>query len=337
MRRRASWLARCWRRPFLPDWIDEVFETHRRYQYARELLFSIVVELMTLVGARPAPLAARRGAPERDPARVADRALRTRSTARSRRCCAPWCRPAPRVLPRPWRSWSSKAILPGWQVRVLDGNHFPGTEKRVAPLHGHRGAALPGQAVVVYDPDSGLVLRHGGGRGRPSNRARPGRHAAKPGQGRDRYGSPTVTFCTRAPCWKAGTRRAPASWRASTPTIPVSRSAAHGATVAGSKPARCASRPSEWRATPHPWRCVELTLDMPTEAGDTVIRIWSNLPGHRQGRADRPHLQASLEHRGGCSGGWSACCTARSRAWGSRAPPAWPLRPRCWPTTCSPL
>ena len=34
---------------FPPDWIDEVFETHRRYQYARELLFSTVVELMTLV------------------------------------------------------------------------------------------------------------------------------------------------------------------------------------------------------------------------------------------------------------------------------------------------
>ena len=27
-----------------------------------------------------------------------------------------------------------------------------------------------------------------------------------------------------------------------------------------------------------PWRCVELRLDRPTEAGDTVIRIWSNLP-----------------------------------------------------------
>ena len=33
--------------------------------------------------------------------------------------------------------------LPGWQVRVLDGNHVPGTEKRIAPLRGHRGAALP--------------------------------------------------------------------------------------------------------------------------------------------------------------------------------------------------
>ena len=50
------------------------------------------------------------------------------------------------------------AVLPGWQVRVLDGNHPPGTDKRISPLRGHRGAALPGQAAVVYDPDRGLVL-----------------------------------------------------------------------------------------------------------------------------------------------------------------------------------
>ena len=47
---------------FSPDWIDDVFETHRRCQYVRELLFSTVVELMTLVvlGLRPSLHAAAR-------------------------------------------------------------------------------------------------------------------------------------------------------------------------------------------------------------------------------------------------------------------------------------
>jgi len=40
---------------------------------------------------------------------------------------------------------------------VLDGNHLPASEKRLAPLREHRGAALPGQSLVVYDSDSGLV------------------------------------------------------------------------------------------------------------------------------------------------------------------------------------
>lgn len=36
-------------------WVDDVFEAHRRRQYSRELLFSTVVELTTLVslGLRP--------------------------------------------------------------------------------------------------------------------------------------------------------------------------------------------------------------------------------------------------------------------------------------------
>jgi hypothetical protein len=32
------------------------------------------------------------------------------------------------------------------------------SEKRLAPLHGFRSTALPGQSLVVYDPDPGLVM-----------------------------------------------------------------------------------------------------------------------------------------------------------------------------------
>ncbi len=40
---------------FPPDRIDDVFEAHRRCQYARELLFSNVVESMTSVVLRLRP------------------------------------------------------------------------------------------------------------------------------------------------------------------------------------------------------------------------------------------------------------------------------------------
>lgn len=47
-------------------WIDEMFDAHRQRQYPRELLFSTVVELMTLVtlGLRPSLHAAARKMPE---------------------------------------------------------------------------------------------------------------------------------------------------------------------------------------------------------------------------------------------------------------------------------
>ena len=46
-------------------WIDAVFEEHREWQYSRELLFSTVVELTTLVslGLRPSLHAAARQMP----------------------------------------------------------------------------------------------------------------------------------------------------------------------------------------------------------------------------------------------------------------------------------
>jgi hypothetical protein len=50
------------------------------------------------------------------------------------------------------------AWLPGWRVRVVDGNHLPHTDKRLAATRDVRGAALPGVALVVYDPEAGLVV-----------------------------------------------------------------------------------------------------------------------------------------------------------------------------------
>jgi IS4 transposase len=46
----ASVMARLALEQALPAaWVDEVFETHRQRQYSRELMFSTIVELMTLV------------------------------------------------------------------------------------------------------------------------------------------------------------------------------------------------------------------------------------------------------------------------------------------------
>ena len=48
--------------------------------------------------------------------------------------------------------------VPGYRLRIVDGNHLPASEKRLKPLRGYRGAALPGQSLVVYDPDLDLVV-----------------------------------------------------------------------------------------------------------------------------------------------------------------------------------
>lgn len=48
-------------------------------------------------------------------------------------------------------------VLPGYRVRVLDGNHLAGTEHRVKELRRYRAAALPGHALVFSDPQWEVV------------------------------------------------------------------------------------------------------------------------------------------------------------------------------------
>jgi IS4 transposase len=141
------------------QWIDELFEQHSERQYTRELLFSTTVDLMSIVavGLRPSLHAAAKAATNlpvsitalydkvngTEPGLV--RALVAGSAARLTPVIKAMS-PAPLVS------------VPGYRVRILDGNHLASIEKRLKPLRGFRGAALPGQSLVIYDPDQDLVL-----------------------------------------------------------------------------------------------------------------------------------------------------------------------------------
>jgi IS4 transposase len=43
-------------------------------------------------------------------------------------------------------------LLPGYHVKIVDGNHFRHTDRRIAELRKLNAAPLPGQAAVVLDP-----------------------------------------------------------------------------------------------------------------------------------------------------------------------------------------
>ena len=47
--------------------------------------------------------------------------------------------------------------IPGYRVKVVDGNHLAATEHRLKVLRGQAAAPLPGQALVVYDPQLDLM------------------------------------------------------------------------------------------------------------------------------------------------------------------------------------
>jgi IS4 transposase len=50
------------------------------------------------------------------------------------------------------------SLLGRYRVRILDGNHLAGTEHRIRELRRLRAAALPGQSLVILDPESMLMI-----------------------------------------------------------------------------------------------------------------------------------------------------------------------------------
>ena len=47
--------------------------------------------------------------------------------------------------------------LPGYRVKILDGNCIEASERRLKVLREVQAGALPGKSLVVYEPMAGLV------------------------------------------------------------------------------------------------------------------------------------------------------------------------------------
>jgi hypothetical protein len=144
---------------FSEEAINTIFQETARRQKAGELVFSAVVDLLALVvcGARKSVNAAYTAAKERvavsvksvynkldgvEP--VVSREL-VRQTARELKAIVRQLR-----VPFPTR-------FPGYCVKILDGNHFPATEHRLAELRTIGSGPLPGQALCVLEPGCMLM------------------------------------------------------------------------------------------------------------------------------------------------------------------------------------
>ncbi|AGW90225.1 hypothetical protein N234_34645 [Ralstonia pickettii DTP0602] len=142
-----------------PAWIDELFEQERETQYTRELLFSTTVEIMSLVavGLRPSVHAAAKASPALPVSITAlyDKLSRTEPGLVRALVQGSAQRLGPVVQPMLRKQPPS---VNGYRLRIVDGSHLPASEKRLKPLRGFRGAALPGQSLVVYDPDTAMIV-----------------------------------------------------------------------------------------------------------------------------------------------------------------------------------
>jgi hypothetical protein len=143
-----------------PEHLDALFRRAATQQYERELLFSSVVELMqsVVLGVEPSVFAAFRKRRHRLP--VGDDAiynkLKGMELGVSAALVSDSARRATAVIDE--LKGRRAAWLPGYRVRVLDGNHLAATEHRPAPLRATWAAPLPGSILVVLDPQLGLAV-----------------------------------------------------------------------------------------------------------------------------------------------------------------------------------
>jgi len=263
------------------DWVNEVFDRHSDTQYTRELLFSTVVELMSLValGLRPSLHAAAQKARDLP---VSITAIYDKVNRVEPNVVQALVRGSAERLGgvmSPLRKGAAP-LLRGWRVRIVDGNHLPASEKRLAPLRGFRGAALPGHSLVVFEPDAGLVTDLVPCEdGHASERGLLARLLAKSQPGELWIGD--RLFCTRAAILSAHEHHAAVLFRETkknpNPT-PIGRRRRVGRSETGVVYEQQVTIPNGDDGDTLELRRIEIALNKPTTDGDTVVRLLTTLP-----------------------------------------------------------
>ena len=144
-----------------PKGLDALFRMRAERQYEKRLLFSTMVELMALVvcgmhrSVRKAYEAMRKQLPVTLSA-LYDKldGVEVGTSESLVAYSAERLRPVVEELGTPEAPW-----LPGHRIKVIDGNHLAATERRLAVLRDCAAGPLPGQSLVVLEPETGLATQ----------------------------------------------------------------------------------------------------------------------------------------------------------------------------------
>jgi hypothetical protein len=139
--------------------LDAWFARTAQQQYTRTFLFSTVYTLLSQVVFRikPSVRAAYRDHADEVGASLISvynklNGVETHTSAELVRYSAAVLTPLIEQLDGKRAPW-----LPGYRVKIIDGNCLEASERRLKALRGVQGGALPGKSLVVYEPAHGLV------------------------------------------------------------------------------------------------------------------------------------------------------------------------------------
>jgi len=143
-----------------PDRINEWFNTTANDQYTKDLLFSTVVDIMTQVvcGSRPSVNAAYQASKETIGVSITSvynklNGIETQTSAELVRFASKQVCPIIKEL-----GGTNPPLLPGYRLKLLDGNCIEKSEHRLKELRELSAGPLPGKSLVVYDPELRLPI-----------------------------------------------------------------------------------------------------------------------------------------------------------------------------------
>jgi Transposase DDE domain len=140
------------------DKLDRWFNTVRQSQYTKEILFSSIIGLMLNVvcNIRPSVHSAYRDSEIQASVVALYAKLQNMELTTSQALVRYIAGEAETLLNHV--GGTHLDLLPGYRVQFLDGNSIEGTEHRLDVLRGTNAGALPGKALVVFDPRLGLAV-----------------------------------------------------------------------------------------------------------------------------------------------------------------------------------
>lgn len=148
-------LERC----FSAARLDDLFKRYAQEQYTRNVLFSTVCDLMLQVVLRVHPSAHAAYQAKADELNMSTTALYDKLKGVEGGVAAALVRETAQEMAEVQDALGVEPIqcLPGYSVRILDGNCLAASEKRLSVHRGVSGAALPGKSLVVMDPQRRLL------------------------------------------------------------------------------------------------------------------------------------------------------------------------------------
>ena len=143
-----------------PRELDQLFENTAREQYTRTLLFSSCVELMASVVCRVHRSVHAAYQASLEQIAVSIRSVYNKLESLEPDLSAELVRHTARKLTPVIRRMKGgmPPLLAGYRVKILDGNHLGATQRRLKPLRDVAAGALPGQTLVVLDPELSLAI-----------------------------------------------------------------------------------------------------------------------------------------------------------------------------------